>query len=72
MDGPRVCHTGWSRSERENQISHINSCMWNLEKIVQISLTFEVGDFCLSVTMQKEAWDHYTRQRSRNRVLEGT
>ena len=43
--------------------------MWNLENIVQISLTSDVSDFCLSVPMQKEAWDHYTRQRSGNRVL---
>ena len=32
MDGPRVCHTEWSRSEREKQILHINAFMWNLEK----------------------------------------
>ena len=72
MDQPRVCHTGWSESEREKQISHINACVWNIEKMAQISLPFEVGDFCLSVPMQKEAWDHYTRQRSGNRDLEGT
>ena len=32
MDGPRDCHTEWSRSEREKQISYINAYMWNLEK----------------------------------------
>ena len=32
MDGPRDCHTGWSKSEREKQISYINPYMWNLEK----------------------------------------
>ena len=32
MDGPRVCHTEWSKSEREKQISYINTYMWNLEK----------------------------------------
>ena len=32
VDGPRDCHTEWSKSEREKQISYINSCMWNLEK----------------------------------------
>ena len=31
-DGPRVCHTQWSKSEREKQISYINTYMWNLEK----------------------------------------
>ena len=32
VDGPRDCHTEWSKSEREKQISHINACMWNLGK----------------------------------------
>ena len=25
---PRVCHTDWSKSERENKISYINTYMW--------------------------------------------
>ena len=32
VDGPIDCHTEWSKSEREKQISYINACMWNLEK----------------------------------------
>ena len=32
VDGPRDCHTERSKSEREKQISHINTYMWNLEK----------------------------------------
>ena len=32
MDEPRVCHTEWSKSEREKQISYIKVYMWNLEK----------------------------------------
>ena len=32
MDGPRECHTEWSKSEREKQISYINVYMWNLAK----------------------------------------
>ena len=32
VDGPRDCHTEWSKSEREKQISYINACMWYLEK----------------------------------------
>ena len=32
MDGPRDCHTEWSKSEREKQISYINAYMWNVEK----------------------------------------
>ena len=27
-----IYHTGWSKSEREKQISYINAYMWNLEK----------------------------------------
>ena len=30
--GPRDCHTKWSKTEREKQISCINAYMWNLEK----------------------------------------
>ena len=32
VDGPRDCHTEWSKSEREKQIPYINAYMWNLEK----------------------------------------
>ena len=32
MDGPRVCYTEWSKSEREKQMLHINAYVWNLEK----------------------------------------
>ena len=32
VDGPRECHTEWSKSEREKQILYINAYMWNLEK----------------------------------------
>ena len=32
VDGPRECHTEWSKSEREKQISYNNVHMWNLEK----------------------------------------
>ena len=32
VDGPRFCHTEWSRSEREKQMLYINAYMWNLEK----------------------------------------
>ena len=33
MDGPRDCLTKWSQSEREKQISYINTNMWNLEMV---------------------------------------
>ena len=32
MDASSDCHTEWSKSESERQISHINAYMWNLEK----------------------------------------
>ena len=32
VNGPRVCHTELSKSEREKQIYHINTYVWNLKK----------------------------------------
>ena len=32
VDEPRVCHTEWSKLEREKQISYVNTYIWNLEK----------------------------------------
>ena len=32
VDRPRECHTEWSKSEREKQISYNITYMWNLEK----------------------------------------
>ena len=32
MDGPRVGHTEGSKSEREKQIPHANTYIWNLKK----------------------------------------
>ena len=32
MDGPRVCHTEWSKSEREKQIPYANTYVWNLKR----------------------------------------
>ena len=32
VDVPRECHTEWSKSEREKQISYNNAYTWNLEK----------------------------------------
>ena len=31
VDGPRVCHTEWSKSEREKQIPYANTHIWNLK-----------------------------------------
>ena len=32
VDGLRVCHTEWSKSEREKQIPYANIHIWNLKK----------------------------------------
>ena len=32
MDGPRDCHTEWSKSDVERQISYDIAYMWNLKK----------------------------------------
>ena len=32
VDGPRVCHTEWSKSEREKQKPYANTYIWNLKK----------------------------------------
>ena len=32
VDGPKVCQTECSKSEREKQISYVNVYIWNLEK----------------------------------------
>ena len=32
VDGPRVCHTEWSKSEREKQIPYANTYIWNIKK----------------------------------------
>ena len=32
VDEPRAYYTEWSKSEREKQISYINTYIWNLEK----------------------------------------
>ena len=32
MDWHRECHTGWSKSDRERQISYDIAYMWNLKK----------------------------------------
>ena len=38
VDKPTACYTKWSKSEREKQISDVNTHIWNLEKMVLINL----------------------------------
>ena len=53
VDETRVCHTEWSKSEREKQISHIKAYIWNL---------FGEGNgtplqyFCLENSVDRGAW----------------
>ena len=32
VDGLRVCHAEWNKSEREKQIPNANTYIWNLKK----------------------------------------
>ena len=32
MDGPSECHTEWSKSDREEELSYDISHMWNLKR----------------------------------------
>ena len=31
MDGPRDCHTEWSKPDRERQISYVTTYRWNIK-----------------------------------------
>ena len=61
MDGPRDCHTDWSKSEK--QILYINIYMWNLEKWYQwASLqsrnrATDVENKCMDTKWGRERWD---------------
>ena len=53
VDEPRACHTEWSQSGRERQISYINTYIWSLDgegngNPLQYS--------CLENPMDGEAW----------------
>ena len=43
VDGPRVCHTEWSKSEREKHIPYANSYVWNLKKKKKFLKNLEAG-----------------------------
>ena len=32
MNGPRECHTEWSKSDREREVSHDIPYIWNLKR----------------------------------------
>ena len=65
MDGPRECHTEWSKSEREKQILYINAYMWNLEKwwnypICKVEMETDIQNKCMNTKEEcggGEVWD---------------
>ena len=43
VDGPRVCHTEWSKSEREKQILYADTYIWYLKKNKKIMKNLGTG-----------------------------
>ena len=44
MDGPRECHTEWSKSDREGEILYNISYMWNLKRNDTNELTYKAEE----------------------------
>ena len=42
MDGPRDCHTEWSKPDTEIKISYGIIYMWNVKKKVQMNLCTKI------------------------------
>ena len=63
MDGPRDCHTEWSKSEKEKQILYINACMWNIEKWYRWSYLqsrnrdTDIENKCMDIKGEREEWE---------------
>ena len=63
IDVPGHCHTEWSKSEREKQISCINTYMWNLEKwyrwtgLQGWNRDTDVENKCMDTQGGKGGWD---------------
>ena len=63
VDGPRECHTEWSKSEKEKQILYINAYMWNLEKRYRWSYLQSrnrdrhVENKCMDTKGERGAWE---------------
>ena len=60
MDGPRDCHTEWSKSDTEKQISYDIAYMWNLIK---------KGEQMNLFTKQKQ--NHRCRKKKKTMVTKG-
>ena len=50
VDGARVCHTEWSKSEREKHILYANTYIWNQKKMVMWFLSFLLLMWCITLT----------------------
>ena len=60
LDEAKACYTAWNKSEREKQISYINTHMWNLEK--RHWWTYMQGKIRVSV-MDKRIMDTAGKER---------
>ena len=62
-DEPRVCHTKWSKSEREKQMSYVNAYIWNLENwywwtyLHGSNRDTDVEDGLVDTVGEKRGWD---------------
>ena len=52
VDGPRDCHTEWSKSGREKQIPYANTYIWNLKKKEKERKCSEEPRFKMGIKMQ--------------------
>ena len=63
VNGPTICHTDQSKSEREKQIWYINTYMWNLEKcytrtyLQGRNTDADVGNRCVDMGVGRMNWD---------------
>ena len=60
VDGPRQCHTQWSKSRTEKQITYINGDTWNLENGIDDPFRkAEIDTWRTNVWIQREKgrWD---------------
>ena len=64
-DGPRDCHTGWSTSGRERQISYNVTYMWNLF-LIDFNLFFNRHKWTLQNRNRHKCWKQtYCYQRGK-------
>ena len=63
VDGPRGCHTEWSKSEIEKQISFISTYLWNIEKqyrwwyLQRRNRDIDVENKCMDIKGKSKGWE---------------